>query len=256
MLPLQSTINNLGISSANAWANVYTYSLMAMQNLDYGASAASRIDVEAGEKLRQAYGFVRFRVDKLLEMNLLGPLDKEARPFQLVSEPISTFASVPPIMSASAIAAVEADETAVDLVEATDKDGNLAKVEGALVAGLRAIADAEFAIHIMEPRLFGRPVGHDQMKTIFALQQAAISIHDLVQEALELLKERIFVVPGMRCCGGCGLIIDAPETDSECPLCGAGGNLMSCYPATPSREATIAYEKAQRGIFSGKAGLE
>lgn len=243
----QGELNTIGISDQNRTHNLFEYSSMSMQALDFAASAAGRLDQEAARLLRMAYQMMRFRVDKLLELSLFGEVQGAAK-FAMAKMPLPLHSYF--IHSGAAIAAMQG-ENSDPLLEGIDialsDSGDPVKIEGDLIYGLAVIIRSERVIHKADPEQLAITVSAEEKEVVAMLQIAAASIMDAIVSALDILKNKLLERQALYVCENCGFQSLAPNEEYECPLCASKRGTV-CYRPFPkiSKETGANYQELIR----------
>lgn len=244
---IETELAVIGITDQNRTHNIFEYSSMSMQALDFGASAAGRLDQEAARLLRMAYQLMRFRVDKLLELSLFGEVQGEKK-FGMAKLPMPLHSYL--IHSGAAIAAMQG-ENANPMLDGIDialsESGDPLTIEGDLMYGLAVIIRSEKIIHKTDPDSLVVTVSDEEKETIRMLQIASASIIDAIISALEILKNKLLERQALYVCENCGFQSLPPDEEYECPLCGAKRGSV-CYRPFPqiSRETGQHYQNLIR----------
>lgn len=238
---LRNELSQIGVDEQNRDANWFEYSTTTLLALDLAASAAGRLDAEAARLLRMAYGMMKFRVDKLLEMSLFGPVEG-AKKFGMAPRPIKLHSFF--ITSSAAMAAMQG-ENAGSLLDGIDiamsDTGDPMKMEGDLMYGLAVIIRSERMINKADPSALVTTISDEEKEIVAMLQIAAATILDLIMDALQILKNKILELQALYVCLSCGYQGTAPDEEYKCPLCG-GTRSSVCYkPFKPGKETVDYY---------------
>lgn len=241
---LQDELIDIGITDSNRYHNLFEYSSIACQSLDFAASAAGKLDAEAARFLRMAHGMMRFRADKLLELSLFGAMDGNKK-FMVSNKKLPLCAAF--VFSGAAIAAMQG-ENADPLLDGIDlalsNQGDPMKLEGHLIIALAMLARSERFIIKVEPEVLAITVSDEEKDTVLALQLAAHTILDLVMQSLQILKDKVLERQGLYVCLNCGYqSAVAPDEEWECPLCGSKRGSVCHTPVRPGKESAARYAR-------------
>lgn len=241
---LESELSEIGVTDANRYHNLFEYSSIAAQSLDFAASAAGRLDAEGARLLRMAHGMMRFRADKLIELSLFGPVEN-GKKFSVSPKKLPLQAAY--IFSGAAIAAMDG-ENADPLLDGIDKalspDGNPKTIEGHLLNGLAMLIKSERFIISVEPGVLACTVTDEEAMATENLQVAAHTILDLLVNALQILKDKVLEKPGLYVCLNCGHQEAFPPSEEyECPLCGSKRGSLCRTPVRPGKESSDRYAR-------------
>lgn len=241
----EDSVSAIGVTDLNRYHNLFEYSAISLQSLDFAASAAGQLDAEAARFLRMAHGMMRFRVDKILEMSLFDP-PRDGQSFGVAKLPyrLRSF-YITAGAAAAAMAPENADPVLQSLDIALDPMGSPQAIEGHLVYGLAVIALSEREIVNAKPESLVITVDQEQADTVAMLQTAAASIRDLILQALKIIKDKIVGRPSLYVCENCGLqFAVSPDEEFECPLCKARRGLICARPFEPGPEMVERYRQA------------
>lgn len=236
MPSLEQSLAQCGVTRHNIFENLYTYSIFASQNLDFLASAAGRVDVEAARYLRMAQQMVRTRVDVLFRQSLFG-----ADGFGAVSS-FKPFGEITIATSEDAGQAFKAESEAIisDLDKffqgASDWGENM-KMEGPLFENLRWILKGEQAFNESDLRQFMTFQDADQAYVMEKLQMASATVQAHIYKGIELLRNKFLAYTGSRgklICASCGsqfrdVALDDNGNPGPCPVCGSPASMLVEY---------------------------
>lgn len=228
MPSLEESLAQCGVTQYNIFENIFTYSIFASQNLDFLASAAGRVDIEAARFLRMAQQMVRTRVDVIFRTVFFGQSGFGARfSFQPFGE-----ITIATSEDAGQAFKAEANSLVSDLdgfLEGATDWGESMKMEGRLFENLRWILKAEEAFYNCDLKTIVTMPDNDHVYVMEKLQMASITIQAFIYRGLELLRNKILVQNGNKSkliCTSCGSQFMAIEFDDNggpapCPVCGA-----------------------------------
>lgn len=225
----------LGITESNAWGNLFSYSLLAAQSLDFSASAAGRIDTEAARQLRMAQGMIRTRIDILVKEAFYVSKTvngKEVR-LKVATEPLEAFSSLQVACSEDS-ARMQArenlyEQTRQDIGNALLRlDGEEVEIEGALISNLVEIIKAELAFYRMPLENSFNPISSDQKHLLNSLRFGAVVIADIIHQAIERLRNKLAAYQDLYVCTNCGYLFY--ELPDKCHICESGQSLIIQYP--------------------------
>lgn len=224
----------LGIKASNAWGNIFSYSLLAAHSLDMTASAAGRIDVEAARQIRMAQNMIRTRIDILAKESLYGYKKENGKEIRLkvCPDPFKGFSSLQvacSIDTAKLQNTNEAKKNSKDVANALFAlEGGKTEISGALISNMVEIVKTELAFYRMPLEQAVRPISKEQQCLMNSLKIAAVIIADLINQALERIKDKLEERQDLYLCENCGMIYyELPE---KCDVCEAGQSLIIKYP--------------------------
>lgn len=225
---LEQSLAQCGVTQNNIFENIFTYSIFASQNLDFLASAAGRVDIEAARFLRMAQQMMRTRVDVLFRMVFFGQQGFGARfsfqPFREIT--IATSEDAGQAFKAEANSIVN---DLNDFLEGATDWGENMRMEGPLFENLRLILKTEEAFNECDLKAIVTTPDNEHAYIMEKLQMASITIQANLYRGLELLRNKILIQNGNRgklICTSCGSQLVAFEFDDNgapapCPVCGS-----------------------------------
>lgn len=247
---LEYSFNDCGVNRGNVFENIFTYSMFASQNLDFLASAAGKVDMEAARYIRTAQQMVRTRVDVLFRTAFFGDegfkAKGEFKPFGEIF--IATSEDAGQAFKA------ESDDVLEDLEKffrGATQQGESMRMEGRLFENLRCILKAEEAFLFCDLNDLIEMVSDDQRWIMEKLQQAAAVICNFLYMAVELLRNKMLYqleAKGDLVCLSCGSLFNMLDTDDQgkpapCPVCGAPVSMIVEYGTWRSPAVDSIYKK-------------
>lgn len=233
---LEYSFNDCGVNRGNVFENIFTYSMFASQNLDFLASAAGKVDVEAARYIRTAQQMVRTRVDVLVRISFFGDEGFRAK------GDFKPFGGIFIATSEDAGQAFKAksDEVLEDLEKffrGATQQGESMRMEGRLFENLRHILKAEEAFLFSDLAQIVKTATDEQEWIMKKMQEAAATICDYLYKAVELLRNKILYQlanTGDLVCLSCGSLFNMLDMDDHgkpapCPVCGAPHSMIVQY---------------------------
>lgn len=231
---LENVLKTCGVTRDNIFTNLFIYSMFASQNLDFLASAAGKVDIEAARHIRMAQQIIRTRIDILFRQSFFG--DGE---FKAIGS-FEPFGEIEIATSEDAGQAFKADSDEIinDLEKffhGVSDCGDRIKMEGPIFDNLRRIMVAEEKFYHCDLQSIFKTETEEQDFIIKNLQIAAATVLLCLYDAIELLRNKFLFTTcgntGRLVCSSCGSLMLSIENDEEsgpalCPVCGAPASMI------------------------------